>query len=490
LLQALRRMTLVRAVYRPALPQPPPVDIPPPTPDGEGNQLYLNAAPGGIEARDAWTRPGGRGEGVFLVDIEYDWRDTHEDLDSALGQQYCFTPNTPSYIEHGTAVIGQIVGGNNGYGITGIASQAEIGLVTHSPNGSGYNVAQAIDCATQLMGPGDVMLIEAQTVGPLGAFVPVEWDQAEYDAISIASAAGIVVVEAAGNGGEDLDAPAFGGAFDRLVRDSGALVVGAGADPYYIDQPDRSRLDSSTYGSRLDLQGWGDDVVTTGYGDAFDGGGDPNQYYTQVFSGTSSASPMIAGAAALIQGVQMACGGTPLAPSTVRDLLVSTGSPQVSGPYPGNIGPRPDLHGALMHVDVDNDTDGFAECQGDCDDAVAATYPGAPETNDGLDNQCPGYPGFGSVDEISGNSGFLNTADVTNYSWPPQSGALSYEVSRSDFGAFSSGCMRWQTTATSIIDGATPAPGRVFHYLARPLTPYSGSWGKNSAGVERSGACL
>ena len=46
--------------------------------------------------------------------------------------------------------------------------------------------------------------------------------------ISIASASGIVVVETAGNGGEDLDHSAFGGAFDRSVRDSGALIVGAG----------------------------------------------------------------------------------------------------------------------------------------------------------------------------------------------------------------------------------------------------------------------
>src|SRR3712207_8554192 len=36
-------------------------------------------------------------------------------------------------------------------------------------------------------------------------FVPVEWDRANYDAIRTATANGFVVVEAAGNGGEDLD---------------------------------------------------------------------------------------------------------------------------------------------------------------------------------------------------------------------------------------------------------------------------------------------
>ena len=35
----------------------------------------------------------------------------------------------------------------------------------------------------------------------------------------------------------------------------------------------------------------------------------------------------------------------------------------------------------------------------DCDDGVAAKYPGAPESCDSIDNQCPGDQGFASVDE-------------------------------------------------------------------------------------------
>lgn len=37
---------------------------------------------------------------------------------------------------------------------------------------------------------------------------------------------------------------------------------------------------------------------------------------------------------------------------------------------------------------VDNDGDGVSEAQGDCDDSSAAVYPGAPETCDGLNNDC------------------------------------------------------------------------------------------------------
>ncbi len=491
---ALRGLALVETVYRPAQPPPPPTDIPPPTPNGEPDLFYLDPAPIGIDAEYAWTRPGGAGLHVVVTDIEYSWRTGHEDLDSAVGAARCGTPGT-DYIEHGTAVMGELFAGRNGYGTTGIVYQATPRFATDLPNGGSYSVAAAIDCATDFMAAGDVMLVEAQTYGPRDHdgdgtydFVPVEWDQAEYDAIKIATASGIVVVEPAGNGGEDLDNAVFGGKFNRATRDSGAIIVGAGAPPDY-GIPDRSRLDFSTYGSRVDIQGWGDDVGSTGYGDYFNGGGDPNQYYTSLFSGTSAASPMGAGAAAAIEGVQKACGGRPLTPAAVRDLLVQTGTAEVTGPYPGHIGPRPNLRAALARVDSDNDGDGYAECKGDCDDARAGTFPDAPETNDGLDNQCPGNAGYGVIDETSGDSGFHNKSDRTEYSWTAQSGATKYQVVRSESPRFLSGCTKWDVTATKINDAVKPAAGKVFFYLNRPTLPRVGSWGQNSAGQERTGIC-
>jgi hypothetical protein len=50
-------------------------------------------------------------------------------------------------------------------------------------------------------------------------------------------------------------------------------------------------------------------------------------------------------------------------------------------------------------ISTDDDSDGFTADCGDCDDGVDTVYPGAPEICDGLDNQCPGDPGFGEIDE-------------------------------------------------------------------------------------------
>lgn len=55
------------------------------TPDFTVRQGYLDAAPGGIDARYAWTRPGGGGAGVKIVDVEGAWRFSHEDLGQSQG---------------------------------------------------------------------------------------------------------------------------------------------------------------------------------------------------------------------------------------------------------------------------------------------------------------------------------------------------------------------------------------------------------------------
>ena len=134
---------------------------------------------------------------------------------------------------------------------------------------------------------------------------------------------------------------------------------------------------------------------------------------------------------------------------------------------------------------TDADHDGFGVAC-DCDDSMAATYPGAPEVNDGLDNECPGDEGRGLVDELSGVTGFLTSGDRNDYSWKQQTGAASYEVERSDSASFTGSCWNYITSGLHWSDPAIPAAGGVYFYLVHPLTPRAGSWGEGAAGAERT----
>jgi len=183
-------------------------------------------------------------------------------------------------------------------------------------------------------------------------FIAIEFWQQDFDAINYATSKGIIVVEAAGNGSRNLDAPVFQNRFNRFVRgDCGAIVVGAGAPSTGNFGPDRSRLGFSNYGAIVDAQGWGRDVVTTGYGDLQ--GGNENKWYTKTFSGTSSASPIVVGAVACLQGIRKAKSDSLLTYSELRNLFAITGSPQQSAPgrpATQNIGKRPNLRAAYNHL--------------------------------------------------------------------------------------------------------------------------------------------
>ena len=340
-------------------------------------QRYLDPAPDGIDARFAWNGAGGSGSGVGICDVEQDYNGDHADLpDVGLRGATISFPGQDD--NHGTAVLGILAARNNGLGVTGIAHQAKLyfayGLynnVNHTPDGINnvFFLHQAITRCTAAVGDGGVILIEAQIGGPnrpanpvagdQSGLVPTEWDESVYDVIQLAVANGITVVEAAGNGAEDLDGADYqtgnGGHHPfQASNDSGAILVGAGRSPYFAANA-RSAHTFTNFGQTLDLQGWGDNIVTAGYGTLYPGGATPdaaerNRFYAVSFGGTSGASPIVAGAAAIVQSTHKHVTGNYMSPAQVKELLRTTGTAQLGTK---SIGPLPNLRAAIEQIYAD-----------------------------------------------------------------------------------------------------------------------------------------
>lgn len=337
--EALAELEEVESAYVAGGPTPPPVNA---TDDPRAmNQGYLDEAPGGIDARFAWGHTDGLAVG--LVDLERGWTLNHEDLASA-GITLISGVNK-DYQGHGTAVLGQIVGVDNTLGVVGIAPRASARVVSQWRTITSYNTAAAIASAAAVMSAGDVLLLEAQTSHPNATgYVPVEVEDAVYDAIRAATDDGIIVVEAGGNGSVDLDA--FSNSAGKRIlnrthadfRDSGAIMVGAASSA-----APHTRLSFSNFGSRIDCYAWGEGIETTGDGWT----GTSTTAYTSTFGGTSGASPIVTGAALLLQSWGRAR-GAPYSPSVMRSVLSNTSlnTPSAS-PGTDRIGVMPNLRAII-----------------------------------------------------------------------------------------------------------------------------------------------
>ncbi len=363
LCDALNALSVVELAEPSPRPAPLALDLPPTTPDFSSLQGYLDAPPGGIGATLVRNVPGATGSATAFADVEYSWVLDHEDLEipvSAVIEPLAAQDPFGS-TNHGTAVLGVVAGRDNGYGITGITPLTTPRVAPAQTQALGFNAARAIDLAAAALDPGDVILIELASASGCGCTpstpcMPMERSQPVFDAISQATALGIIVVEAAGNGSVNLDTCLINGQpiFDPAFRDSGAIMVGASAGSSL------QRASFSSHGQRVNAQGWGFLVATTGYGLLFDDTpSDPRQQYTSSFSGTSSASPVVVGAVLSIQGALRAQGQPVLTPAEMRALLGDTGTPQT--PEPEQIGPRPNLPGALGFLGLVPPGDDFAD---------------------------------------------------------------------------------------------------------------------------------
>ncbi|MDP3276353.1 MAG: S8 family serine peptidase [Deltaproteobacteria bacterium] len=323
--------------------------VPPPTVVGFTSPPGTIAA--GHDVAFARATPGGNGSGVVVTDVEAAMELEHEDL-PAMASAYVALLDQ----QHGTAVMGILVGCDNGFGTRGIAPAATPHFYSSVPW-----PAVGINSAVSVTPPGNVILVEVQmdNFSTNGCYtcqgsqvclgwVPVEFYPGEHAAIRSATQSGRIVVEPAANAQKDLD---FFPDLRRTPTDptkfSGAVMVGGvmtgdASDGQHATacsgEPGSEAIAGSNAGSRLDLSAWYSQVDTLGYGNGnpswdyrhnTDNPSDPRQWYTDKFSGTSSASAIIAGGLTSLVGMYRAHNGSATNAPMPAEFLGRTGRRQI-----------------------------------------------------------------------------------------------------------------------------------------------------------------
>jgi hypothetical protein len=224
-----------------------------------------------IQAAQAWNITTGLTNTIVAV-LDSGINDAHPDLEGQVlpGYDFVNTTNDPADdFGHGTAVSGTIVAaGNNALGVAGVAYAARVlpVKVMDSYGFASYScIAQGIKYAVDQ----HARVINISIVGSSPS-------STLQDAINYAWSNNVVVVAAAGNNANNV--PQYPAACDH--------VLGVSAT-----EPDDSLASFSSYGSFVTLSAPGDNIWTTQ--------NDVNSPYG-TWRGTSFASPLVAGVAALV----------------------------------------------------------------------------------------------------------------------------------------------------------------------------------------------
>ena len=298
-----------------------------------------------------------RGSTIKVAVIEWSFYQNHEDLDviSEPGQTLIVIPDITSP-DHATACLGIINAQNNGFGMVGIAPDAQAYFFPLTSVEEGPREFAAFINCIDALDPGDVI---SCSFGPGGSNLNNEEDPWTW--VRLAADLGITVCIAAGNDCVDLSE------LPVELGDSGGIVVGActpGRPHCRLEFSNYSRNSNIGSSHLVHMSAWGQLVASPGYGDLFYGGS-PDTAYSQSFSGTSAATPQVAAVVACMQGLAKQFYGMALPTGAtgnnfVRSSLMMSLFPQCGG-APAGFSPEVDCGPDTIVPETVNPIGGYVQ---------------------------------------------------------------------------------------------------------------------------------
>ncbi|MDX1595934.1 MAG: S8 family serine peptidase, partial [Nitrosopumilaceae archaeon] len=281
--------------------------------------IFSQPPPTGIDRIDAESASIGSGQGVTVAIIDTGIDLDHPDLQTNINLEksvVCIEKSPVKPVNctkggdddngHGSHVAGTVAAIDNSIGVVGVAPQAELWAIKVLDNqGSGRMswIIAGIDYVT------------ANKPDVANMSLGCECESTALDnAISNSVAAGVTYVVAAGNSGKDASSFSPANHPDVItvsaIADSDGQCGSQGGPTSYGD--DDTFASFSNFGSLVEIAAPGVDIYSTYMGGSY-----------ATASGTSMASPHVAGAAALL----IASDST-LDPAQVRSALINNGVSQ------------------------------------------------------------------------------------------------------------------------------------------------------------------
>jgi subtilisin len=240
----------------------------------------------------------GAGVGVAIIDTGIDL--THPDLKANIAAQSksCVTgsKNAEDDNGHGTHVAGTIAAANNTIGVVGVAPQAKlfaVKVLNRSGSGTWSSIICGIDWVTANASAYGIKVAN-MSLGGAGTSdnnCGLTNNDALHKAICNSTAAGVTYVVAAGNESTNASNSVPAGYNDTVITvsalaDSNGLPNGLGGATSY--GADDTFASFSNFGSGVDIAAPGVSILSTWLGGGYN-----------TISGTSMATPHVAGSAAL-----------------------------------------------------------------------------------------------------------------------------------------------------------------------------------------------